>query len=348
MRSRLRLQGTAAAVARELGDRLAERPRARRTTRHLPARGPRRAGPLPTHRLVRARDAAGNAGRPLQRAVCGALVLVALSLAGCGGDDEETNARTTTGGSPAPEQTGFLVGAVDDSMRERGPRLDQLRDAGFGAVGITSRWEPGLAAPTREELAVLKGVAARAKGVRIFLSVYNAGSSTTPLTSEARRQFASYVAAVVREVAAIRDVIVGNEPNLNRFRLPQFESDGGDAAAPAYFALLIASYDAAKKVDEDVRIWGGALAPRGIDRPGTGRDTQSPTRFIRDLGAAYRASGRREPPLDGFAFHPYPESSSIPPVEPTNPASTAIGLADDKLRPLLKDAFGAELPILYS
>ena len=67
------------------------------------------------------------------------------------------------------------------------------------------------------------------------------------------------------------------------------------------------------------RIWGGALAPRGIDRPGTGRDTHSPTTFIRDLGAAYRASGRDEPPLDGFAFHPYPASSSIPPDRPTDP-----------------------------
>jgi hypothetical protein len=31
------------------------------------------------------------------------------------------------------------------------------------------------------------------------------------------------------------------------------------------------------------------LQPRGIDRPGTGRDTHSPTTFIRDLGAAFRA-----------------------------------------------------------
>ena len=43
-------------------------------------------------------------------------------------------------------------------------------------------------------------------------------------------------------------------------------------------------------------MWGGALAPRGIDRPGTGRDTHSPTTFIRDLGAAFRASGRDSRP----------------------------------------------------
>ena len=180
--------------------------------------------------------------------------------------------------------------------------------------------------------------------------MYQPGSATTPLTDEARRQFASYVAAIVDEVPEIRDVIVGNEPNLNRFWMPQFDENGGDAAAPSYFALLIACYDAAKEADKDVIIWGGALAPRGIDRPGTGRDTHSPTTFIRDLGAAYRASGREQPPLDGFAFHPYPESSSIPPTKPTNPSSKSIGLADydEKLRPLVDEAFGPGLPVLYS
>ncbi len=262
-------------------------------------------------------------------------VLAVLLVAGCGGDSARDN---------------FVVGAVDDAVRHPGPALDQLHDAGFGAVGVTSFWQSGLSAPTPEELGVLRGVAARADGTRIFLSVYQPGSATTPLTAEARTQFASYVAAIVRGVPEIRDVVVGNEPNLNRFWLPQFDESGNDVAAPAYFALLSEAYDAAKKADEDVTIWGGALAPRGIDRPGTGRDTHSPTTFIRDLGAAFRASGREEPPLDGFAFHPYPASSSIPPDRPTDPASKSILLADyeKKLAPLLAEAFGRSLPVLYS
>ena len=73
---------------------------------------------------------------------------------------------------------------------------------------------------------MLKDVAARAGETRIFLGVYHPGSATTPLTAEARAQFASYVAAIVRDVPAIRDVIVGNEPNLNRFWLPQFDAAG--------------------------------------------------------------------------------------------------------------------------
>ena len=43
---------------------------------------------------------------------------------------------------------------------------------------------------------------------------------------------------------------------------------------------------------------------------------QSPVRFLEGLGEAYRASGREAPPLDGFAYHPYPESSAVPPDRP--------------------------------
>jgi hypothetical protein len=186
--------------------------------------------------------------------------------------------------------------------------------------------------------------------VQIFIAVYHPGSATTPLTPEARGQFAAHVAAIVRGVPEIRDVIVGNEPNLNRFWLPQFDDAGADVAAPAYFALLAEVFDAAKAVDEDVTIWGGALAARGIDRPGTGRDTHSPTTFLRDLGAAYRASGRKAPPLDGLAYHPYPGGSDVPPDRPTAPESRSILMADyaEKLRPLLDEAFGPGLPVLYS
>src|SRR5207237_918613 len=77
-----------------------------------------------------------------------------------------------------------------------------------------------------------------------------------------------------------------------------------------------------------------------------------PTAFITDLGTAYRASGRAKPIMDGFAFHPYGENSSVSP-EATHPASTSIGLADyDKLVGLLGTAFdgtgplGSTLPIV--
>jgi hypothetical protein len=268
-----------------------------------------------------------------------------LALGGCGGSGD--------GGDDS-----FVVGVADDAVREadRGDTvMQQLADAGFRAVRITTIWDPGETEPAADELAALRSVAAHAseRDVRVYLSVYPAGSATTPLTDEARGQFAAYAAAVVREVPEIRDVIVGNEPNLNRFWLPQFGPAGEDVAAPAYLTLLAQTYDALKDVSADLQVYGGALAPRGIDRPNTGRDTHSPTAFIRDLGAAYRASGRTEPVMDAFAFHPYAESSRIPPDRP-HPNSTSIGLADhETLVRLLGEAFdgtaqpGSDLPILY-
>ncbi len=118
-------------------------------------------------------------------------------------------------------------------------------------------------------------------------------------------------------------------------------------AAPAYEQLLAQTYDRLKAVSPKLRVWGGAVSPRGGDRPNTGRDTHSPTAFIQDLGAAYQASGRTAPIIDGFAFHPYEDTSSAPP-DSTHPTTTTIALADyGKLVALLDAAFGPGLPIVY-
>jgi hypothetical protein len=151
----------------------------------------------------------------------------------------------------------------------------------------------------------------------------------------------------------VRHVIVGNEPNLNRFWLPQFALDGSNAASPAYFQLLAETYDALKAVSPSARVYGGAVSPRGNDRPDGSRPTHSPTAFIRDLGLAYRASGRTRPIMDAFVIHPYGDNSSQPPTF-AHPLNTTITIADyDKLVALLGEAFdgtaqrGSALPIVY-
>ena len=55
--------------------------------------------------------------------------------------------------------------------------------------------------------------------------------------------------------------------------------------------------------------------------------------------------------LDGFAFHPYPETASTPPdVRTPQPALHARSgsRTSNGCRPLLREALGRELPILYS
>jgi hypothetical protein len=255
---------------------------------------------------------------------------------------------------------GLALGVTEDVVRDASPtaakaQMTLLRLAGFKAVRVSSTWAPGQNAPSATESAVLRNVASAAalSGVRVYLSVYHAGSRTTPLTPTAREDFVQYATGVAALSPAFDDVIVGNEPNLNRFWLPQFNADGSGASAPAYLELLALAYDRLKLSSPSIRVYGGALAPRGVDRPGTGRDTISPTRFIRELGAAYRASGRTAPIMDGFAFHPYAENSSRPPdARPSDPDH--LGLIDyGKLVGLLAEAFdgtaqpGSSLPLLY-
>ena len=254
----------------------------------------------------------------------------------------------------------MTLGVAEDAVRAPDlptaeAKMAQLRLAGFTAVRVTTNWEPGLTSPTADELRELRNVetAADLNGVEVYVSVYNVGQRTTPLDATAQAQFAQYAASVARLLPSFDQVIVGNEPNLNRFWLPQFAPDGSNASAPAYLSLLAQTYDALKAVDPTITVWGGALAPRGSDRPDGIRPTSSPTAFIQAMGTAYRASGRTRPVMDGLAFHPYPDNSSQSPDFP-HPRSTSIGLADyGKLVALLGQAFdgtaqpGSSLPILY-
>src|ERR687887_234140 len=254
----------------------------------------------------------------------------------------------------------MTIGATEDIVKQPDlvaakAQMDLLKLAGLNAVRPTQEWAPGETAPSEAGFEALKNAVAAAQldGVRVVLSVTNHGSRTTPLSDQDQSDFATYAANVARALPYVREYIVGNEPNLNRYWLPQFGLDGSDVAAPAYESLLAKTYDALKAVSPKITVLGGAVSPRGIDRPNTGRDTHSPTAFISDMGAAYKASGRTKPIMDGFAFHPYGDNSSQPP-DFQHANSTSIGLGDyDKLVALLGSAFdgtaqaGSTLPIVY-
>ncbi len=269
-------------------------------------------------------------------------ITLALAAGGCGRSD------------PAPSK--LVVGAVEDAAKS-GPadaKMLLAREAGYRAVVLSAVWTPPLEAPPPAELRALETaiIAAAMNGIRPIVAAYFF-SGVTPTTAEARAQFAAYTASIPRLLPAVRDIIVGNEPNLNLFWQPQFGPDGSDAAAASYLELLAESYDALKAVSSDINVIGGSLSARGSDDPTSSRPTHSPTRFIEDLGASYRASGRATPVMDMFSIHPYPENSSIPPTF-EHPNTTAIGLADyDKLVAALGSAFdgtaqpGSTLPIAY-
>jgi Cellulase (glycosyl hydrolase family 5) len=285
-----------------------------------------------------------------------------------GRSGSSTGATTTTGEGVSIPKPGhvrpghrLLVATGDDAMKQANPKtaaelMKVSHDAGFDSVLVSSMWQPGAAAPSAQERHTLANVVKAADDLhmRVFVFVWHGLSGSTPRTERARRQFAAYAAALARAFSQVRDIVVGNEPNLNTFWMPQFGAGGKDVAATGYLELLARTYDALKAVSPEIQVIGGALAPRGSDQPGTKRDTHSPTRFIEDLGAAYKASGRTKPVMDAFAIHPYMRMSKLSPTE-THAESTTITVADyPKLVALLGHAFagtaqrGGDLPIYYT
>jgi len=254
----------------------------------------------------------------------------------------------------------MYMGAAEDEGRNADPqvamsKLQLAKAAGFDTIRVTANWSTGLSTVPPDQLQAIQSIAAAGVflDIRIVATVAPVGSRATPLTASARTDFAHFAADLVRRVPTIREYIIGNEPNLNRYWLPQFGPIGEDVAAPAYVQLLARTYDAMKAVDPNVFIDGGSISPRGIDRPDTGRDTHSPTAFISDMGVAYRAMHRNRPIMDGFSFHPYGENSSTPP-DLVHASGTSLGLADyPRLVQLLGKAFdgtkqlGSKLPIVY-
>ena len=81
----------------------------------------------------------------------------------------------------------MTLGVAEDAVRAPDlptaeAKMAQLRLAGFTAVRVTTNWEPGLVAPTADELRELRNVetAADLNGVEVYVSVYNAGPANDP------------------------------------------------------------------------------------------------------------------------------------------------------------------------
>jgi len=124
------------------------------------------------------------------------------------------------------------------------------------------------------------------------------------------------------------------------------------AVEDAAMQLLAATYDGIKAARPSATVIGGALDPHGSDDPSSGRQSHSPTTFIRALGLAYRASGRTTPLMDVFDEHVYADTSALPPSMPHT--GTTIAEGDyARLVALLGKAFdgtaqrGSKLPIFY-
>jgi hypothetical protein len=215
---------------------------------------------------------------------------------------------------PVGASGSLSVGVADDQGRnDPDTFLSSLGDLGFSENRVSIVWNADspdtIPDQANLDLFVAKATAA---GVRLVFTVYPARPTAFASAPAAPGQFAAFVERVARAYPQVTDVIVGNEPNQPRFWRPQFAGTARIACA-SYEPILAAAYDALKGVNPNITVLGVGLSPRGNDTPSAiDNASTSPVRCLRDIGAAYRASGRTKPIMDELAFHAYPERDSQP------------------------------------
>jgi hypothetical protein len=286
-------------------------------------------------------------------ALCSALLLGAgLGATAGSADDGTPTAPAPTVPSPGdppptvppptvptpPSERTIAWGAADDASKYSDDGGAWFYTQLKGANLTQNRWTVGYdqSNPTAiKELPFLERAApkAQAAGVRVILSLYSVkGSEHDPVL------FCEWAKRVVQAANqwGIHDFIVGNEVNTRLYWSPQKDTSGRDVAAPAYLALLATCYDGIHAVDPQANVIGMGLSPRAS----TG-ESNEPLVFLRDVGKAYRASGRKTPIMDQLSVHPYPSPSSPtdgPEVGYDNP--NRFGVPNlDRVKQAVYDAF---------
>jgi hypothetical protein len=218
---------------------------------------------------------------------------------------------------PASAAGALTVGVTDDLGRDApdggAAFLGALADLGFAENRVSVVWDPDSPTTIPGQATLDKFVAkSSAAGVRIVFAVYPARPTAFASAPAAPAQFSAFLATLAQAYPQVTDVIVGNEPNQPRFWRPQF-TGASSVACASYEPVLAASYDTLKAVNPAITVIGVGLSPRGNDDPAAPDNAStSPVRCLRDIGAAYRASGRTKPIMDELAFHAYPERDTQP------------------------------------
>jgi hypothetical protein len=152
---------------------------------------------------------------------------------------------------------------------------------GAQAVRVWVPWH-GEAAPTAVRRVELSRAETAARKTTVVLAVFGFGADT-PLTARAQSRFCGYARAALALVPDARAVVVWNEANSRTYW----------RGTPAqYESLLARCYDA---------LHSGRL--QVLDSTAS---AHAPVAFLAALAAAYRASGRTRPLVDGFGHNPYP------------------------------------------
>jgi hypothetical protein len=234
------------------------------------------------------------------------------------------------GGLPSSAQPASnLIFGFNDNLPMGLGNEATTRERGLGAQGLsfTLLWLPGKTALNAEESSQLSLAMSASSGLRVILVISTTGGKA-PLDDTARTQFCTYARNAVASFPGINDVVIGNEPNASFFWRPQYNSDETSAAPGAYEALLAQCYDVLHAYRPGIDVGAPGTSPFGNDNPqAVSNISHSPTRFILELAAAYRASGRTRRIFDTVVHHPYGNASDERPYL-MHPSLHSLGEGD--------------------
>ncbi len=263
---------------------------------------------------------------------------------------------TLTVAPGATASPGLAVGAVENQlMWNTADSAAVARYLGLRTMAITLDWEPRWDDLEPSQIDGLNRAVTSGAPLRIVLGIHN-NWQRAPIDDATRQRYCTFAANALRRFPQINDIVVWNEPNVGFFWQPQFDATGASVSPRGYLELASHCYDVLHGVRPGVNVVGPVNSHWGNDNPNAiSNVTHSPSRFIRELGAAYRASGRTRPIFDTLGHHPYPRrSDEHPSVRHEDPAVISIG-DTARLVSVMQEAFGGTaqrtpqdgLPIWY-
>ena len=224
---------------------------------------------------------------------------------------------------PAPTAR-LLVGVDDDALKWTANPLGVVRwqlALGAQAVRVWVPWH-GEARPSQTMLVELARTEQAARQTSVVLAVFGFARDT-PRDALTQSRFCGYARAALALVPNARAIVVWNEANSPAY---------WNGTPSQYAALLARCYD--------------SLHRAGLTVLDSTASAHAPEAFLRSVGAAYHASGRRRPLVDAFGHNPYPASSVEPPDAAHAPGFVGEGDYARLVR-VLRTAFGHTPEIWY-
>jgi hypothetical protein len=225
--------------------------------------------------------------------------------------------------------------------------FNMLTDLGMTENRIAVFWDPANPTTIVDQAFLDRSIPeAMRRGINVMFAIYPLKARALVDTPNGIQLFANYAARVAERYPYVRKIICLNEGNQPRFHQPQFDDAGNGISGVVQEQAMAACYDALKAVDPGIDVIAFGLSPRGNDDfEATSNVSHSPIRFLKEVGDAYRASGRTKPIADDVSIHCYPNvNTDAPSVGYLWPKIGCTNL--DRLKQAWWDAFhGTAQPV---